>query len=357
MSKDEFDQLTEDQLPEDPQDIVEFIEAQAGMGAASAATEKGTAPAADEKEAAAEVKPEPEAKPEQGEEQSATADAKPEPDKPKAQGKKEEPPKEEGKPVDGVLLKDGKRVIPYSVLAAERRRADEAERRAKEIEAKLAALEKPEGGDKEVSQQSVDDLREKLAELKEAVPEVGEVLEKLTARYEERIQALQNKLDEVAKREETREEREAREAQSRVQEAIDRNEVLRYLQHAEDKRDLWDEAVRIDKMLRENPRYADLPLDERFQKVVAMLQAEVGPIEVPAEFRDPVQEKTQNQGRAKWKPKDVEKPITLSDLPGGAPPQSDTRRWENMTAAEIDELVEKIRERGGSIQDLMALFG
>ncbi|GIW55400.1 MAG: hypothetical protein KatS3mg082_1804 [Nitrospiraceae bacterium] len=341
MSKDEFDHLNEDQLPENPKDIVGFIEAQAG---------KSAAPEDSEKEDAAEEKPESEEKPEQGEEQ---VDAKPESGEPEAQG---EPPKEE-KTVDGVLLKDGKRVIPYSVLAAERRRADEAERRAKEIEAKLAALEKPEEGDKEVSQKTVDDLREKLAELKEAVPEVGEVLEKLTLRYEERIQALQNKLDEMAKREETREEREEREAQSRVQEAIDRNAVLRYLQHAEDKRDLWDEAVRIDKMLRENPRYADLTLDERFQKVVAMLQAEVGTIEVPAEFRDPVQEKTQNQGRAKGKPKDVEKPITLSDLPGGAPPLSDSKRLENMTAAEIDELVEKIRERGGSIQDLMALFG
>jgi hypothetical protein len=96
-----------------------------------------------------------EPEPTPAEEEKVVAEGEPSPPE-----KKEEPPVEvapEVKPpepppvaIDGVLTKDGKNVIPFSVLEQERTKRQESEKQAKEAadrlvatEAELAELKKP----------------------------------------------------------------------------------------------------------------------------------------------------------------------------------------------------------------------
>jgi hypothetical protein len=182
-------------------------------------------------------------------------------------------------------------------------------------------------------------------------------LEKFTKVMSDRIAEMQRKVESYEKHERTRAEREAAVLNEQVQEAIDRNATLRYLQAQ--KNELWEDAAVIDKALRENPLYADYTYDERFAEVVRHLERRHGKIELPPEFQDPEAkgaaptQSSSDKQQARTEAKSGERPMTLTDLPGGAPPADAATRLENMTNAEREAAMAADIERGMNITEFL----
>jgi hypothetical protein len=351
--QDQLDQFIKsvDDLPDDPDAIVAAIESM-----------KEPDDAAKQTEQKAEPKDEPKAKAEEEAKAKAEEDSKA-----KAEEKPEAKPEDE-RPV-GVLLKDGKTVIPYAALEAERRRADE-ERRAKEaaeaarrqaeerIKALTAEVEAMrQGKNLDGSQASKEDegnLRSRLAELKETVPEIAEVMDALITRLDKNDEELRA----LRAREEERLEREREEARRLVQEAIDRNPKLLYIQA--ERPDLYAEAVREDKLLRESnsPIVQQMTLDERFAKVIERLEMIHGPIELPEKYKvaakkEPAPEKNKPDVKQREPSVKGPEPTTLSHLPGGVPPGT-RKRVEDMTSAEADAFIQAQLDKGKNPLDILA---
>lgn len=351
----------------DPAHVVADVEAQAKADA--------EAKAAADAEAKAKVDAEAKAK--------ADAEAKAKAD---ADAKAAEERSDKGKNPDGVLLKDGKTVVPYAVLDSERKRADEerrgrqdAERRVRDAEDRARqAEERSKAKPDEGKSDDIDALEAKIAALGD-VPEVKEVVEMLR----DQVTTLRKELTEVRGAQEDDQQREQQASAARVQEQIDRNPVLRYWQNA--KPELYEEAVGFDKALREsrNPLVKSLSMADRFSKVVSMVEDLHGQTELPPEYRDTgatdaqakaaadAKAKAESDAKAKAeadaraaaaKGKDVkggaeaklvEKTLTLSDLPGGIPPSNGAKALEEMTQGDIEASVNRMLDTGKSAEEII----
>lgn len=182
----------------------------------------------------------------------------------------------------GVLTKDGKHVIPFEVLERER-----AARR--QLEEQVARLAK--GQPQAPVQQG------------ESTPE-RQALEQMHARLQQ-LEAERNAM-----------------VERQVQEAIDANPKLAYVQSLPDQA-AYNTLVEIDALLRAKPEYAAVPMSQRFAKAVAMFEAAEGPINLPGAVAKPAQD----EAAAKAATEIVAKaeraaaaPRTLSDIPGTAVP-------------------------------------
>jgi hypothetical protein len=349
-----FDQLQEhdDTLTDDPaklMDLIEGVDAVTGDESKTAETD-----AAAKAEADAKAKPDADAK------AKADADAK---------AKAEEDAKTKAaadaggtKTPDGVLLKDGKSIVPYETLAAARRNED-AQRRAREaadqrvveLTRELAAHNAGGTTDKPATDARAEELQASIDALKENVPEVGEVLDRLAAELRasrEQVESLTEarQHDVALKRQGDTE---------TVQNAIDKNPTLRFLQNENEA--LFNEAASLDKQLREsaNPAIKALTMEERFERVATVMQSIHGIVvpekyqskqaEKPAAAKDPktdVKVRTEVKGR--------EQAITLSDLPGGAPPSDPVKAAEEMSQGDIQRQVDSMLDKGKSVADIMA---
>lgn len=273
---------------------------------------------------------------------------------------------------DGVLLKDGQKVLPYSVLEATRRREDqerrareEAEARVKELTAELEKAKK--GGEVDAaaaaaSAEKTSAMKEKIEALKAEVPEVAELFDGVL----KTVDALTEQVNAFKQRDEEQQRRQEDAAAERVQQAIDGNAKLRYWQN--EKPDLFNEAARLDRSLREspNPRVQALTMEQRFEKVVQMMEDLHGPAELPESYRGPAQRQdppppASKEGagkdvKADAKAKLEDKALTLSDLPGGAPPSDAQKAVEEMTTGDIDAAVNRMLDKGMSIQDILGSY-
>lgn len=290
---------------------------------------------------------------------------------------------------DGVLLKDGKTIVPYETLAATRRREDE-ERRGREsaerdtrdakdhaakLEAELKTLR--EGGkvDSPEGKQELADIKERIEALGE-VPEVKAAFDAMMGV----VNGMQKTIDDLRGRHEDDDARRSAERATRVQDAIDRNPALRYWQA--EKPDLFDEAARYDRALREseNPVVKGLSMEARFEKAVQHVELIYGKSDVPEKFRDHVTDtaaadatakakadtdakaradaeaKRIEDEKARAKVKGGEQPLTLSDLPGGAPPTAGQKAYEEMTTGDVDAAVQRMLDKGMRPEDIISSF-
>jgi hypothetical protein len=229
----------------------------------------------------------------------------------------------EGKPwIDGVLSKGGLNVIPYSQLESARARATAAEALAKIQAAELTALRAA----KAAPQQQEDEAVLTDAEL-EALEADSPTLAKTLRAQQAAIQALRNEITNVIKTQEAIVESETTVIKSEIQTAIDSIPSLAAWQSAEDQT-LWNEASRFDRLLRESPKYADVPFEERFKKVVELTQVSMGlepetkPEPPAALSQEDIKAAAQAKLAAAAKAK---RPVSLSDIPGGAPPAVDEK--------------------------------
>lgn len=259
---------------------------------------------------------------------------------------------EEGK-AEGVATRDGKHIIPYSVLQSERQRAaraeqlvEEANARLQDLEARIAAGDagasqgaKPGEGARTDDGSQQDELSdEDLKALEEDFPTVAKQLKRLQAKTEQ----LEQQLNPVAEKVRSQEQQQARSVADEVQDAIDATPKLAHLQSTD--RDAWAQAKELDKLLRANPAYADKSLSERFAKVVELYEAANGPIDIPnpggtdkpsasASTQD-LKKAAQEKARAAAAASGV--PTSLSEFPAGEAAASDeVQALETYTPAQL----------------------
>lgn len=238
----------------------------------------------------------------------------------------------------GIASKNGKHVLPYHVLTAERRRADREAQRADELARQLENLKA--GKQPEESDQLTEDV---VRQAEEDFPEHGK---KLRAAFE-RMQELEAKVGQAGSPSQ-----EQGAAANPLQEAIDQVPMLLEWQVTDPEK--FGRAQEIDEVLKKSPKWKGKPLEERFAHVTRM---------VAEEYDIPVDDEPAPQP-SQARPTRVDpqraiatatrtRPNTLSDFKGGATPDiQDTRierlspvrqvnRWADMTDDEIDAALAK----------------
>ncbi len=254
---------------------------------------------------------------------------------------------EQGEPA-GVATKDGKHVIPYSVLKSERDRASRAEQVATEMKERVAALEaqvqqqsqgaKPgESARTPPADPAVSDLSpEDLEALKEDFPTVYKAVTAAMAH----AKALEAKLKPVEESVQTAEADRQRTVAEQVQDAIDSVPKLAHLQAAD--KDAFELAKQFDANLRGQKAWSEKPLAERFTKVVEMVEAALGPINVPGQTPPASQPSAEDlkkaaQAKAAAASKSAASvPTSLSEFPAGQSPAQDEREAaENLSVLQL----------------------
>ena len=271
---------------------------------------------------------------------------------PEAQGQQqaEQGQKQEEREPDGVATKDGKHVIPYSVLKSERDRAARAEQIAREAQERLEALQAQlaagsqganngEGARTNQQQPAVSDLStEDLQTLQEDFPTVYKaVMASMAA-----AKALEAKLAPVEESVRNAEADQARSAQETVQDAIDSVPKLAHIQA--NNAEAFELAKQFDATLRTQSAWADKPLSERFSKVMEMVESTIGPIEIPGSQKATSQNVGDLKKAAMAKAEQVAKsnrsnvPTSLSEFPAGQhAAQDEQEAAEQMTALQLAE--------------------
>ncbi|CAG2132492.1 hypothetical protein [Cupriavidus numazuensis] len=247
---------------------------------------------------------------------------------------------------EGVLARDGKNVIPYSVLRGERERAARAEQLAKDAEAQIADLKAQlaagnQGATPGESARTTGAATEAEAlsdEELEAIREDFPTMYKALKAQQATLAALQTKLQPVEQEREQRVRTEAEEREIAIRDAIDATPKLAHIQANDPK--LFAAAQRFDTVLRQDPDWAGKTLAERFAHVVTLIETTHGAIEIPGAKQSPPQKtpeelKKEAEAAAKTSAK-PSVPTSLSDFPAGSPPAaSEQDALEKMTHAQI----------------------
>ena len=249
----------------------------------------------------------------------------------------------------GVATKDGKHVIPYSVLKSERDRASRAEQIAREAQERVAALEQQlkagnqganngEGARTDPQQPTASDLSaEDLEALKEDFPTVYKaVMASMAA-----AKALETKLQPVEESVRSAEAERERSATETVQDAIDSVPKLAHIQATN--KDAFELAKQFDATLRTQSAWANKPLSERFAKVTEMVESAIGPIDLPGSKKaSPSAEDLAKAAKAKAeqdaKASRTNVPTSLSEFPAGQHAAQDEREAaEQLTHQQLAE--------------------
>ena len=249
----------------------------------------------------------------------------------------------------GVATKDGKHVIPYSVLKSERDRASRAEQIAREAQERVAALEQQlkagnqganngEGARTDPQQPTASDLSaEDLEALKEDFPTVYKaVMASMAA-----AKALETKLQPVEESVRSAEAERERSATETVQDAIDSVPKLAHIQATN--KDAFELAKQFDATLRTQSAWANKPLSERFAKVTEMVESAIGPIDLPGSNKaSPSAEDLAKAAKAKAeqdaKASRTNVPTSLSEFPAGQHAAQDEREAaEQLTHQQLAE--------------------
>jgi len=256
----------------------------------------------------------------------------------------------------GVATKDGKHVIPYSVLQAERERAAAATEALKTANTKLAELEAVAKANLGVKTEpaapnkaNADDMSEEdLAILKEDFPTVYKGIMSMRAQaaaLEARLKPVQESVEQdAAQRERTMAEQ--------VQEGIDATPKLAHIKATSPEQ--FELAAQFDKALRTQPEWQGKSFADRFAKVVEMVEAVKGEIVVPgaaakpapapaAKTPDQLKEEAKAIAAAAATSTKTGAPGSLSDFPSGKAAAADEReRVETMTTADLSKMFAKM---------------
>ena len=206
---------------------------------------------------------------------------------------------------DGVATKDGKHIIPYSVLKADRDRATRAEQALRETQEKLVALEASVKAGTSVkagelanpTQQDASALSdEDMAALKEDFPTVYKGLMAMQAQ----AATLKAQLKPVQESVQQAEVNRALTVADQVQEAIDATPKLAHIKATNP--EVFDLAKQFDNTLKGQAAWANKPLSERFAKVVELVEQASGAITIPGQAKTPpVAQKTAEELKAEAK--------------------------------------------------------
>ena len=266
----------------------------------------------------------------------APAAEKAEPEK--AEPEKAEPEKAEPEAdPEGVLAKDGKNFLPFTVLENTRKAKAAAEARARELEAEI---EKLKSGN--ATQGDVDEVEQKLAALGERAKAAREDYgDEMGSLFEELFQGLSSALKETATLRKdlssrpTPEDADRAEQQRAVREAIDKSPVIAEWESRDDagSEDSWfSRSVDVyRRAVAADPEFAALSVEERFAALPARVQAVYG--------KDPELKAKPAKGKTEKLPDPAERiPLSSSDIPGGAADDNDKfGPLEGMSGAKMTE--------------------
>lgn len=251
----------------------------------------------------------------------------------------------------GVATKDGKNIIPYDVLKNERDRARRAEQMAKEMQDRVAQLEAMVKQQVNQGANNGESARtnlptaenelspEDLEALKEDFPTVYKAVQASMAA----AKALEAKLQPVEQAVQQEQTERAQSAQEAVQEAIDSVPKLAHIQATN--AEAFDLARQFDETLRNQAAWQGKALSDRFAKVVEMVEAALGPIDLPGQTPNTSQPSAEElRAAAKAKADQMVKanrsnvPTSLSEAPAGQHAAQDEREEaENLTALQLAE--------------------
>lgn len=258
---------------------------------------------------------------------------------------------------DGVATRDGKHIIPYSVLQSERARAaraeqllQEATQRTEQLQAQIDGKNGGQGAKDGEGARTTDgkpgQVDELSAEDMEALKEDFPTVYKALVAQKALVQSLEDKLKPVEERTREQEQNEARTLQETVQSAIDGIPKLAHIQATD--RDAWKQAVEFDKVLRNNSAWKDKPIEQRFTQVLKLLEDTNGPIQLPGKKepdsskKQPTPEELAQAARKKAAEaagNGSSVPTSLSEFPAGLPAASD--ELQSVEQATVHQLAAK----------------
>lgn len=268
------------------------------------------------------------------------------------QAAKNDPANDPGQSDDdaaGVATKDGKRIIPYTVLKSERELRHRAEQFARDAQARVetlqAQLNEGSQGAKQGESARTEQLpeaseldQEDLEALKEDFPTVYKALMVSMATSK----AIEAKLAPVAETVHTQEAERTRTAAQDVQEAIDSVPKLSYIQSTN--KDAFELAKQFDATLRDQPTWQGKTLAERFAKVAEMVESAIGQIELPNQPQKATPSAEDMAKAAKELAAKASKanrsnvPTSLSEFPAGQhAAESEAESIENMSPQQLAE--------------------
>lgn len=276
----------------------------------------------------------------------ATGEESPKPDgQPKQDEKKaDEPPADRQAPQaesvapsgdqvpEGVQAKDGKHVIPYSVLERERSRAARAE---SALQALAAEIEQLKTG-KPAAPAQVQFSEDELAQLDGDLPSVAKAIRAQMAM----VESLTNTVSQLQREQSVVVQTQHRAIEDDIEAAIAAIPDLAAWRDAASRESdpdplMFNRACDLDAVLRNDPVWANRSIAERFAKVVETISALYGGQSVaPKTEPDPADLKKAADAKLASAPAPV--PTSLSDIPGGAPPsQSDFETLESASAVAL----------------------
>lgn len=266
-----------------------------------------------------------------------------------------------GEKIDGVLLKDGKRVLPYEVHHAVRMRAQNAEtlvgEQAEVIENLKGQLEALSAGKAATETTQITLIpQDQIDAVKSEMPALGAMMES----QNNALKVLIGRIDDMSRAAPNAADTAVDEAHSLIEQIPTLAKWEAGGNAESDQR--WGKALAYDKELLADPAWKDKPDLDRFTRVVALTKAYFG--DAP-DAGDRVMQVEQAQGesdeakRLALEAKAKEKlgnggdktlvPTSLSAIPGGAAHHTDTQgKFENMSAAQIGDLLMRQGQNGGA---------
>lgn len=257
--------------------------------------------------------------------------------------------------VSGVATKDGSKVLPYSVLSAERQRSARLNQELENARRQIEELTngKPSGGKSDKAGEGAsDDLSdEDLGELASDFPQLA----KLVGEIRETRELLRNsKEPKPAASGESHDEIDGQGEQTDpTLDAIEQIPVLAGWMSNPADAELFARAQAIDKALETSPKWRNKPLVDRFKHVVKQVAEEfdmdvdLGDDSAPSQTQDTTAPRARRDPDAAIRAAKETNPNTLSDFKGGAPtehgdpikrlsPTAQVNRLMEMSDAEID---------------------
>ncbi|SET24900.1 hypothetical protein SAMN05216412_104158 [Nitrosospira multiformis] len=238
-----------------------------------------------------------------------------------------------------VLNKSGKGTIPYQKHKELRVENSALREQLKSAQGKLDEFLMRKEEAKEVETVALDEkLKTHLEALKEEMPQLHQVLSALLEGSRKQGERLEQTLRELEREKEESERTSQVSTAEQVAEAKDNNPDLVHWESNDP--GAWEEALKQDEILRINTKWAEKPYAERFQEVVRRVRAIMPEASTPKKKSDPGMMKADVQAKLEAAP--VRKPVTLSDIQGGANPASEREQLESLSPFELAQKLMKM---------------
>ncbi|SOD41730.1 hypothetical protein [Nitrosovibrio sp. Nv4] len=238
-----------------------------------------------------------------------------------------------------VLNKSGKGTIPYKKHKELRVENSALREQLQSAQSKLEELLKQKEDAKGADIAVADDaIKAHLEVLKEDMPDLHQVISAVLEGSRKQGEKLEQTLQELKREKEESDRASQLSVAEQIAEAKDNNSDL--VQWESNDPEAWDEALKQDEILRTSTKWSGKPYPDRFEEVVRRVRAIMPEASTPKKTADP--EKIKADAKAKLDTAPVRKPVTLSDIQGGANPASEREQLENLSPFELAQKLMKM---------------